>query len=499
MSFEITYSIIFVLLIFLVLRFSRLGKIVGLNNQDLAFAFLLKSVASLIFIYIFTWHYGEGVLVFDSNSYIADGKILNSVFYSDPIDYLKLLTGIGENEALIQEHLHRTSMWSRPFNFLNNDTKNVIRINSIIHFFSFDTIYVHFLTFNLIALFGITQIYLFFKKFIVIEPRIFFFALILFPSLLFWGSAVLKEGLLILSIGLFLRALSINILKPVKLIFIVITLYIMLSFKAYVVLSLFIPFVFLIQSNYFLKNKAIGLSLLSTCSIVVFTLVFFPAQRQSIVNHISNKQFDFDNMGRGGYFFKKEDRENSYYILAENKGNFARKNDSLFLLKDTKIYCFNGKLKNEINAQVYPKDTGFLVTREQNLNPSNSYITTDLIFSSQLKLIKNIPQALINALFRPFPTDSRTKFNLIQFAETTLIFGLLIIAVIKRKKLVRNEKSLLIALLIFVVSLSLIVGWTTTIAGAIVRYRIPIYLAILIATFILYNPKEKWKNKEIIS
>lgn len=499
MIFEITYSIFFTFVIFLILRYSKIGQIAGLNHWDLSVAFLIKSIASLVFIYIFTWHYGVGVLVFDSNRYILDGKILQSVFYADFGDYLKLLTGIGENEALIHEYLQQTEMWSRPFNFLNNDTKNVTRINSIIHFFSYKSIYIHFLIFNLFTLYGITQIYLFFKKYISVNSRFFFFALIIFPSLLFWGSSVLKEPLLIFSIGFFFKAISLKINSFFKTLIILISLYLLFNFKAYVVLSLLIPFLFFVQSQCIFKTKSILYSLFLTLSIVIISLLIFPNQRQSVVNYISNKQFDFDNIGRGGYFFKKEDSQNSYYIVAEDKSKFKRIKDSIIILEETKIYKFNGKLKNKITFDTYNKNTRFFISREQNLNPSNSYIRTDLIYSSQNQLIKNIPQALINALFRPFPTDTRTKFNLVQFTETCFVFALLIFAFFTRKKINRKEKSILISLVIFAISLSLIIGWTTPVAGAIVRYRIPVYLAIIIISFILFKPSEKWKNKEITS
>jgi hypothetical protein len=499
MVFEITYSILFALVVFLILRYSKIGQIDGLNRWDLSIAFAIKSMASLFFIYIFTWYYGEGVLFSDASFYIIDGKILNTVFYNDFGDFLKLLTGIGENDVLIQKHLSLTEMWSRPYNFFNNDTKNLVRINSLIHFFSFGTNYIHFIIFNLFTLFGITQIYLFFKKYISVNPRFFFFTLILFPSLLFWGSGVLKEPLLVFSIGLFLSVISLKTDSFFKALLILISVYVLFNFKAYVVLSFILPFVLFLVCYVLFKKKSILFGLVITLSIATLLFFILPKQRQIIVNHISNKQFDFNNMGQGGFYFKKEGDSKSYYVLAKDSYKIKTEGDSIYFRQNLKIFSFNGSLKNKISPEYFKKDSKYKLRIAQGLAPSNSHIQTTLILSSTKQLIKNIPEALVNSLFRPFPTDSRTKFNIPHFLEVLSVFGFLILSIIFRKKLSRNEKYLVASLVLFSITLSLIVGWSTTIVGAIVRYRIPVYLALIILSFILFKPSEKWKNKEITS
>jgi len=44
--------------------------------------------------------------------------------------------------------------------------------------------------------------------------------------------------------------------------------------------------------------------------------------------------------------------------------------------------------------------------------------------------------------------------------------------------------------LVFAVVLLLLIGWITPVLGAIVRYRIPAYFALLIAGLLLYKKKE---------
>ena len=123
---------------------------------------------------------------------------MQNVFYNSPINYFKLLTGIGETKEIIESNILGTSIWSQPNSVIHDDAKNIIQINSLIHFFSFEMIFIHFIIFNIFSAFGIIQIYLYFKKFIKINHRFFLATLVLLPSFLFWGSGVLKEPMVIL-------------------------------------------------------------------------------------------------------------------------------------------------------------------------------------------------------------------------------------------------------------------------------------------------------------
>jgi hypothetical protein len=500
MVFEITYSLLFALAVFLILRFTRFGRIEGLSKWDLSIAFAIKCIASLIFIYIFTWHYGEGVLYSDSFFYIMDSKILNAVFYNDLGDFLKLFSGIGETEELILEHLSATEMWSRPFNFLNEDTKNIIRLNSIISFFSFNVNFIHFIIFDLFALAGIVMIFNYFKKLITVNPKILFYALVLFPSMLFWGSGVLKEPLLIFAIGLFFSVISFcSNQRTKKIILLLISIYLLLSFKAYVALCFILPICFYYFANYLFKKYSIILIMISGFLLIATSVLILKKPREFIVNYISVKQFDFENITRGGIYILDRSNSHQFCIKPSDFGNVTFVADSFYFTKNTDVLYFNRSTKNYLKSTTFKADSLKFYKMDSKWVLSNSYLKTTLIKGSFKQLLKNIPQALINALFRPFPTDTRTKFNIPQFLETVFVFGFLIVSFYKRKRLTRQEKSLVISLLIFVVSLSLIIGWTTTVAGAIVRYRIPVYLALIILSFIIYNPSEKWKKKEITS
>lgn len=501
MIVTVLYPLFCCLLVFAALRYFRYFRVEGLGKWDLSLAFAVKSLASLFFIYIYTYYYGEGILYFDSGTYINDARFLHRVAYEDPSAYFKFLTGIHETEELVQKYLFLTEKWSMPYSMFADDSKHMIRMNSLIHFFSFDSIYIHFIVFNLFALNGIKNIYLFFKEYVAISERVFFFALIFLPSLLFWSSGVMKEPMLLFSIGLLFKALRIsNDRKMLKLFFIVIALFLMLNFKAYVLLACVIPFIFVITAKLLLPQKSIWLSLLIIFGFSVLCLVALPKQRQKIVDYISLKQFDFNNISMGGIYFLKENEPYAYNIQPDNYKNLRIKNDSLTIIRRTEAYIFHRTEKTALRKVYLEADPNKKIPVLSVWVRSNSYIETTMIFSSFRQMVLNIPEALINCLFRPFWNDPSPKFKFLTFTETWLLFGFLGYTIIRRKRLNRDERIVVIGLTLFILNLSLVIGWATPVLGAIVRYRVPVYLAILILAFILHQPASKrWKKKTNIS
>ncbi|MFN5415651.1 MAG: hypothetical protein ACK5B9_01255 [Flavobacteriia bacterium] len=497
MFLEIIYSLFLsFILVFLLLKI----KVDGLSRYDITFAFLIKGIASLIFIYIFTYYYGIGYLYFDSGVYISDAKILNEVFYKSPINYLKLLTGIGENTDIIHTHLNQTGIWSQPNSILKDDAKNVIRINSIIHFFSFGSIYIHFLVFNLLSLFGIVQLFLFFKSYIKFNNRIFFYILILTPSFLFWSSGVLKEPLVIFSYGIFFYFLRKEFkIRSLKYIFLIVSLFIIFNFKAYIFISLLFGLSFLFLAKYVLKKFNLPFILcIHIGLILIFSFCFKP-----VVNHftkiVTEKQFDFNNITKGGIYIRNISDKYTYNIPISEYKNIQISGDSLVFIEKCHVFGMYRVAEKNIQKMTLPADTSKWYYIMSTWTKSNSYIEPSLILYSKKQLIKNIPISLVNSLLRPSWNDPGPKFKVLTIIETYLVFAFLILAFIKRRKLNRNEKILVITLLQFVIILSLFIGWTTPVFGAIVRYRIFTYLGIFLISFIIIKPFDQWKIKKNIS
>lgn len=130
---------------------------------------------------------------------------------------------------------------------------------------------------------------------------------------------------------------------------------------------------------------------------------------------------------------------------------------------------------------------------------TNSYFKSTLIDNSFQQLVLNIPEAIFNAMFRPFPLD---KGSLLKFPIMLESWGILLLLIFsfffKKKNLDKKEKGIISALLIFTLLLFMLIGLTTPISGAIARFRFPAQLALVIISLISIDHKRiklsQWKT-----
>ena len=122
---------------------------------------------------------------------------------------------------------------------------------------------------------------------------------------------------------------------------------------------------------------------------------------------------------------------------------------------------------------------------------SQSYIHVTQIKDSPIQLLKNIPEALVNVLFRPFITDSGSWLIFPAIIETIAIWILLFLGLRYLKYCSKEQKGILIGIVTFVILLSLLIGWVTPVLGAINRYRIPVMLGLVLMGYILWSNKKR--------
>jgi hypothetical protein len=92
--------------------------------------------------------------------------------------------------------------WTKQYDYgLFNDNRTIIRANMFMFLFSFGNYHVHTIIINFIAFTGLVMLLKFLKQNSGINNLALAFIIFLTPSLLFWGSGVLKEGLLLFSLG----------------------------------------------------------------------------------------------------------------------------------------------------------------------------------------------------------------------------------------------------------------------------------------------------------
>ncbi|MNY01419.1 hypothetical protein D3C86_1339470 [compost metagenome] len=310
--------------------------------------------------------------------------------------------------------------------------------------------------------------------------------LFLFPTLSFWTSSVLKEPLMITGFAFILNALLGSLTWKSRLWRFALGTVLMLGFKPYVLgcVLLSLP-VFLLGK--FVFRKRVLLAPLAVLGVVILVFAGSSGLRKTVTHRMTRMQFDFINVGRGGI-----------HAYADSCFYYFRTDQSADL-----DFLENGQLqvKKELTAKKvtfgmsYPFDDVRLTPAEGPWHivfigsECGSYIELTPIKNDFWQLVRNVPEALANAAFRPTFSDPGGKLKIINFIETCGLFVFLIFGFwYNRNNRSLEEKNTILFLLTFSFVLLVLIGWTTPILGAIVRYRMPVYLALFLVGCIGSRP-----------
>lgn len=467
------FSLVLIVLTWFVWKF----RTEGLSRTNVLIGWAVKVLFGILFMVIHTKIYGVGEITVDWEEYMDDSVTLNGVAWQSFGDYLKFWTGLN-SEADVQHYLANTHHWSAGDLDLMNDSRNVLRINSLIVFLSGGNVYVHVLFFSFFSFVGLREIFQAFKKRIFYDKRLFWYALFLFPSLSFWTSSVLKEPLMITGLALILNALLGDLSWKSRLWRGILGLVLMLAFKPYVLGCLLLAFPVYILGK-FVFRKHVLLAPLTALVALLLVFAVFTDFRKTVTHRVTRMQFDFMNVGRGGIHAYAD---SCFYYFRRDQLS-----DIEFLHKDTML------LKKEVTAKKvtfgmnYPFDDIRLKPADGPWfvvfigEPCGSYVDLTPIGNDFGQLIRNVPEALVNASFRPTPWDPGGKLKIVNFAESCGLFGLLLFGLWhNRGTRTPEEKNISLFLLTFALILLVLIGWTTPVLGALVRYRMPAYLALFL-------------------
>lgn len=484
----ILVAILLLAAITLYLYLSRWNGMLGIQKWMLPVAFVLKCAVGSFFLYLFIYQNPTGEIDNDARTFLFEGEVLNTVFYESPVDYFRFLTGIGDTDALADHYMSEATHWTVGDQSIINDNKNVIRMHSLIYFFSFDSPFVHLILFSLVGLIGLTFIYLVLKKFSGMNRALLFWLIIFLPSALFWSSSVLKEPFSLLGIGLFLFVAFVKRkLTPFQRILgVLLSMIIMLAFKPYIFLFI-LPSVIFYWLYMKMPSRKLLYSTLTFLLILTLGALVFQQQIDKAVHHIARKQFDFSNLGRSGTF--ANNGKSFYFFKYEDYDVLKFEGDSVSVIKPCTAWIAKyGSLDEPTPIHLEPTGEKWIVHFKN--EPATSFIEipdvrtkTDLLYAA--------PQAIVNAVLRPFPTDPGSNFKYLTFLVSLTLFGTLILALFRRPQLSAKQKGLIYSIVLFSLLLSLAIGWVTPVLGAIVRYRMPIELGLVVVACILFIPKKE--------
>lgn len=376
--------------------------------------------------------------------YFPEGHNLYQLILNDPSKY-HLLFGSGKDiDANMLSNPNEIGYFSDAGNFM------VIRVTAILCFITFGKYMALNLFFSMIAFTGVWKLYRFFCDQYPQLYKQFAIAILFLPTFTFWSSGILKEPLVISSLGWLTYSLyqmayqKRNIIKNSFRIFV--TVYIFSSIKIYILVAYLPAFIiFLLLKNTMLIKNKLGKILLVTIFITGSVFIFIK------VSHEVE-----DSLGE----FTGGDLTESISIRQKNFSKQSEKSEGSFFSLGV---AFDGTLGS---------------------------------------LIKLGPAAISATLFRPFLWESRNISTLLSSFESLaiMLFTLFVIIKVGIRRFIMSiiKRPIILYCFFFSIVFALFVGATTLNFGTLVRYKIPAMPFYVISLFLIlfYNNKIKFNPKE---
>jgi hypothetical protein len=389
----------------------------GISKHLLFIVFSLKVGAGLALWAIYTFYYTDRSAS-DIYKYFDDALVIYEAFKINPAHYVEIILGFNADGEHLSSYYQQMNHWDKEYDYgLYNDNRTIIRFNALILLLSKGNIHVHTIFMCFLSLLGLMGIYRTFAYAFPEKKAFIAVAIFFLPSVMFWGSGILKEGLLVFGLGIFVLSLF-RLWKSgfsmLQFLIALLSFSLLLFTKFYVVISL-VPAVISLIILRFTGNKSPLLVFALTHAVLVLIALnlYRLGGNYDVMAYISQKQHDFIN------------------VAAESNAG------SIISIKE-----FSPEWQS---------------------------------------LVLNLPQALFNVLMRPHFLDIKSFIMLPAAFENLLLLALFFLCISYFKKPSKENTTYLFLALFFTFLLSGIIGYITPILGAIVRYKVPLlpFLAII--------------------
>ncbi len=394
------------------------------------FAKIIGGIA-FVLVYLFYWNGG------DTTSYFESSMAMKNLLLSDPISYF-----INEFGSANHEHLSLFTYdtgFPLPYMYFNPQTDMVIRLVNPLLLLTFSSYLLTTILLDWIAYAGIWRLYVVFTDHYPNRKNLFALAILFFPSVIFWGSGILKDTITLSCTGWVvycIHKIFVQKKRGIRFYFpLFLNLFIIFFTKPYVVFALLPGSLMWIFSHRIatIRNSA-------------FRLIIVP-----LILVIS--------VGGGFYTLS---------FLGKYMGKFALENIATTLVVT----------QNDLKQSYYHGHTFDIGLKD----------------ASAGGLISKFPSAFVAGIYRPFLWESGNVVMLISGLENTLILLLTITSILRMNLITISRKIFREPLLFFALSFSTFfafsVGLSTSNFGALVRFKIAYLPFFLCALFILIKRKD---------
>jgi len=392
---------------------------------------MLKMLGGLAYALVYTYYYTYGG---DTSGYWKYGSLVANIIFEYPQYWWDVFTANFDSSEPFVIGFLKSFRWSR-----STEEFTVIQITSLVAPFGFMNFYASTILLAAICYTGVWQLFLLFRSKFPSAEKLLAIVVLFFPSIVFWGSGIMKDTIVFSCLGL----LVYNLNK-------------------------------LFENGFFQFNRIAIL-------ILAVVLIF------------STKPYVLFSLAPGIVVwrtFKYRDRIKSKFIRATVVPIFIiiAFIGSLYLLDYIGRYNPLYKLENFIGAAQSMQNWHYQEghnTSEQ-FGRGSSYSLGDYE-PTPLGVAKVFPAAVNVTLFRPYVWEADTFMQLIAALESfaVLLYSFYVIIWLKPSRFFRilNSDSFLLLMLSFSLIFAFAVGFSAYNFGALARYKIPcipFYLGLLV-------------------
>lgn len=382
---------------------------------------------------LYQYYYGGG----DTFNYHTFGsRIIWEAFIDSPMLGWRLLTAQGEYVQGLYAYTSRIPFYNDPSSFF------VVQIASVFDLVTFSSYSATAVLFAVVSFCGAWALFVAFYNQTPDLHRWIAFSTLFIPSVIFWGSGILKDTLTLAAIGLLTFAVfRLFIQKRYSLsdiILMLLCIWVLFSVKIYILLC-FLPAALLwIYARRIARINSVVLKIL----MIPFILTLLIAS--------------------------------GYYII-------------VLIGKDDPRYALD---RIATTAQITAYDIGFYTGKYA----GSGYNLGELDGTFRDMFIK-APQAINVALFRPYLWEVRNPLMLLSSLESLSLFGLTLFVLFRRRLAIfKNLRDpTVIFCLVFSLTFAFAVGVSTFNFGTLARYKIPLlpFYAIAMVSILNYSNKDK--------
>lgn len=398
-------------------------------------ALTAKILGALALGFIYQFYYSGGDTY---NFHTYGSRHIWEAFMENPATGLKLLFGDGSNEIGIYKYSSRI-----PF-FHDRSSFMVIRIATVFDLFTFSSYSATAVLFAVISFIGLWMLFIAFYEIRPDLHKLIALATLFIPSVVFWGSGLLKDTLTLAGLGiatlLIKRIFLDKRLGILNVLLLLLCFYIIFSIKKYILLT-YLPAVMLwVYATNLSKIKSMAFKIMMLPFVIIISVV-------------------------SGYFaINQVGKDDSRYAL-DQLGNTAR-----------------------ITAYDIAYQTGY---------DAGSTYTLGELDGSFGSLVKLGPQAINVSLFRPYMWEVRNPLMLMSAMEALALLSLTLYVVVKRGStlIASLTNPHIIFCMVFSLTFAFAVGVSTFNFGSLSRYKIPLLPFYVLALILIYYEKSD-KNVE---